>query len=67
MCVCVCVGGKLDKMGGGANWIKSRGRQIGSKDGGGGNWPKVVFLFLIQGEKWGGGANDTLAHTHRHF
>ena len=49
-------GGKLDQMGGGgqldqksggggtwgANWIKSRG--------GGANWPKVVFLFLVQGE-----------------
>ena len=38
-------GGWLDR--GGATWIKSRG--------GGANWPKGVFLFLVQGEKWGGG------------
>ena len=39
----------------------SRGVGRSSK-GGGANWPKVVFLFLVQGEKCvcGGGANDTL-------
>ena len=41
-------GGGLDQKSGGgghggANWIKSR-------EGGGANWPKVVFLFLVQGE-----------------
>ena len=39
-------GGKFDQMGGGGgDRIKSRGA----------NWPKVVFLFLVQGEKCGGG------------
>ena len=48
MCVCVCGGGgtKLDQ-----------GGELDQKSGGGGNWPKVVLLFLVQGEKcvWGGG------------
>ena len=58
----MCVGrggGQIGSEGGG---------QIGSKVGGGGaNWPKVVFLFLVQSEKcvWGGGgANDTLPPPH---
>ena len=37
-------GAKLDQMGGG---------QIESKAGGRGNWPNVIFLFLVQGEKRG--------------
>ena len=45
--VCVC---------GGGNWIKWGGGKLDQKSGGGANWPKVVFLFLVQGEKCGGGA-----------
>ena len=36
--------GKSSKVWGGANWIK----------GGGANWPKVVFLLLVQGETGAG-------------
>ena len=45
MCVCVGGGTKLDQ-----------GGELDQKSGGGGNWPKVVLLFLVQGEKcvWGG-------------
>ena len=44
--------------------ITRGGGQIGSNVGGGADWPKVVFLFLVQGEKCGvggGGAYGTLA------
>ena len=37
-------------MGGGGVKL-DQGGQIGSNVGGGANWPKVVFIFIVQGEK----------------